>query len=157
TDAGKRIVALEFGVAQPGKARDIRHAESAVIYLVRWLDARLQHPRDGSSGALCPYREEAEGGRVAFVGPVEYFPVPQLAAAAERNRSRTDAAQREGDHPELSSFIDVGVRGNGCRRTLTRDGSKTRRPGQRHCASHLGQEFPPAPSRHLVGVHLLRS
>ena len=83
-DARERELAGERGGGEADQARGVLGAESAGAFVGR-LDARLEHAGDGLAAAgLHPDGGERVGGRVALIGPIEDFPVAELAASAER-------------------------------------------------------------------------
>ena len=79
-DAGERELAGEGGGGEAYEAGDVLGAESTGAFVGR-LDARFQHAGDGLAGpGLHPDGGEGVGGRIAFVGAVEDFPIAKIAS-----------------------------------------------------------------------------
>ena len=130
-DAGEGELAGEGGGGEADEAGGVFGAESAGAFVGR-LDARFEHAGDGlASAGLHPDGGEGVGGRVAFVGAVEDFPVAKLAASTEGDGSGGDASEGEGDGGEVSSGEDAGIGdvGGGRRRGRGGGGSLGRRFG----------------------------
>ena len=83
---------------ESGEARGVVGAEAVLAFIGR-QNARFENARDRLRvTGLGPDGRERVVRREAFVGPIEDFPVAELAASAEAEAARADAAQREGDH-----------------------------------------------------------
>jgi hypothetical protein len=109
-DLGERVFALETGLLHPGQAghEDALEAEAG---RERRLERALEDPDELPARALEVQGEEGEGHVDALAGPVEDLPVAEIAPAAERDRARADAAEREGDLVEGRAF--EGADGSG--------------------------------------------
>ena len=95
-DLGEGVFALEAGLLH---ARQAGHEDAAEAETGREgrLERALEDADELLAGLLEVEGEEGEGHVDALAGPVEDLPVAEVAAAAERDRARADAAEREGD------------------------------------------------------------
>ena len=98
-DLGEGVFALEPGLLH---ARQARHEDAAEAEAGREgrLERALEDADELLPGLLAIEGEEGERHVDALAGPVEDLPVAEVAAAAERDRARADAAEREGDLAE---------------------------------------------------------
>ena len=102
-DLGEGVFALEAGFLH---ARQAGHEDAAEAEAgrERRLDRTLEDADVLLARLLDVEGEEGEGHMDALAGPVEDLPVAEVAAAAERDRARADAAEREGDLVEGRPF-----------------------------------------------------
>src|SRR4030066_73073 len=95
-DLGGGVFALEPGFFHARQAGDKNAAETEAGR-ERRLDGALEDADELRSRLVEIHGEKREGHVDALAGPVEDLPVAEVAAAAEGDRARADAAEREGD------------------------------------------------------------
>ena len=123
-DAGERKFAGEFRTFETGEAGSVAGAESVFSFVGR-EDAGFENAGYGLRVAgLRPNRREGVVGEEAFIRFVENLPVAKLAASAQADAARADAAQRERDHLQMFAGRDARVIGG--RHGLLRDGDLRR-------------------------------
>ena len=109
----ERISTGKRGTVQAGQARDVLRPQAGASF-EGGRKLRFQDPSQRLLAfRLCPNGSKGVIGRVSLIGPIENLPVTQLPAAAEGDRTRPDAAQREGNHLQMGSreharVIDAG-------------------------------------------------
>ena len=102
-DVRQRIFAGEGGRLKPAESGNVVGAK-AILPLIGRQNARLKHVRHRACVAgLRPDGGKSIGRTESLVGPIEDLPVDELAATAEADAARSDAAQGKGNHAQLAS------------------------------------------------------